>query len=1170
MSRWLIAFRSILYHKRINLAVALGVAAATAVLTGALIVGESMRGSLRDLTLDRLGDIDWVLQSPGFFSESLYSTAERETQTSVSGAGVLYFANGTVRAPENARQASNVSVLGVRPDFWKLYPQPPWDRSLQANEIVINQTLATDLGIDPQGASDPRQLTLRIPKPTLLPAESSLGEKDDLFESIVNLKIADVIPDQGPGRFSLHPSQLPPRIAFVSLGLLQDILSRDALRHKSSSRQVNMFLISQVAGGDRPSQQKILQLTQPTNEDLGLSVKRVRQTGPPPNQDTVFDYVSLSSDRLVIQNQVADSIRKVYPAAAEVLVYLAKSIRRPASDLPGIPFSIIAAIDFDESFQPVSAITGEPAARLADNEIALNEWAAEDLAVGVGDELEVVYFEPEATHGETVERSARFTIADILKLTRPAEPFQVTRRDVTPPRFDTPPTVINDPALTPEVPGLTDAKSIESWDLPFETEGIQSEDEDYWNYFRTTPKAFVSLAAGRRLWSSRFGDTTSFRIPVDRISPTGVVGGDELAQVNRHLRNQFQADGHLGGLQLIPIREQGLAAASGSTPFDVLFLMLSTFVIASALILVSLLFKLGIEQRSNELGVLRATGFESRTITQIWLTETAGICLVGSVVGALLGVGYAAAVLWGLRTFWVGAVTTPFLTLHLAWWNLPLGIVLGILVSVATIYGSIRRTARQSASRLLAGDRQSNRPRPKWRQHLNWIAGVLLLTAGACVFAASSLAGESQAMAFIAGGFCVLIALLIGVWQFLSYRPDAQQPGMRDILRLAASSLRRNALRSTLTIGLVAVAAFLIAAISAFHLTPTDAGTGGFDYLAQTSQPVFENLNSTDGQRQLLLDGQPLSDGSVVLPLRYRPGDDSSCNNLYQTRQPTVLGASAALIEHFEQTENGFGWALTAADSPETHQNPWQLLTQPASDDGAIPVVIDKNTAWYSLKIYMLGEIFDVEFNGGQQVKFKLVGLLDNTVLQGSLIIGEEHFKKAFPDLSGYRYFLVQTSRPADDLGRLSEALADHGFEARSAPDVLANYLAVQNTYLNTFQSLGALGLLLGTLGLVAVQLRNVFERRQELAVMRSLGYSFARLASVIMLENVFLLTAGLVIGIAAALFATVPFVAAGQASLPWLELLVLTGVIGPIGLLASWLAARNIRRLPLLNSLRI
>ena len=77
MSDFWIALKSLTFHRQVNLAIVLGVAAATAVLTGALIVGDSMRGSLRDLTLERLGKIDLMIVSEGFFREDLASDLEQ-------------------------------------------------------------------------------------------------------------------------------------------------------------------------------------------------------------------------------------------------------------------------------------------------------------------------------------------------------------------------------------------------------------------------------------------------------------------------------------------------------------------------------------------------------------------------------------------------------------------------------------------------------------------------------------------------------------------------------------------------------------------------------------------------------------------------------------------------------------------------------------------------------------------------------------------------------------------------------------------------------------------------------------------------------------------------------------------------------------------------------------
>ena len=71
MSAWRLVWKSLWHHWRLNLAVALGVTAATAVLIGALLVGDSVRASLLNLTLDRLGRIDEVLITDRFFREQL-------------------------------------------------------------------------------------------------------------------------------------------------------------------------------------------------------------------------------------------------------------------------------------------------------------------------------------------------------------------------------------------------------------------------------------------------------------------------------------------------------------------------------------------------------------------------------------------------------------------------------------------------------------------------------------------------------------------------------------------------------------------------------------------------------------------------------------------------------------------------------------------------------------------------------------------------------------------------------------------------------------------------------------------------------------------------------------------------------------------------------------------
>ena len=113
------------------------------------------------------------------------------------------------------------------------------------------------------------------------------------------------------------------------------------------------------------------------------------------------------------------------------------------------------------------------------------------------------------------------------------------------------------------------------------------------------------------------------------------------------------------------------------------------------------------------------------------------------------------------------------------------------------------------------------------------------------------------------------------------------------------------------------------------------------------------------------------------------------------------------------------------------------------------------------------------------------------------------------------------------------------------------------------------LGLLLGTFGLAAVQIRGVLERKRELGLMRAVGFPLPRLSHLVLLENAWLLLGGLGTGIGAALLTTVPHWLMGAASVPWLTLALMFAAILIVGFLAGWLASRNIGRLPILESLR-
>jgi hypothetical protein len=273
-----------------------------------------------------------------------------------------------------------------------------------------------------------------------------------------------------------------------------------------------------------------------------------------------------------------------------------------------------------------------------------------------------------------------------------------------------------------------------------------------------------------------------------------------------------------------------------------------------------------------------------------------------------------------------------------------------------------------------------------------------------------------------------------------------------------------------------------------------------------------------------------------------------------------VLGVPRQFIDR-----DGFAWADTPSDCP----NPWQLLEQHGD---AVPVILEKNTANYALQLWGgIGETFEITDGRGNNVRLQVVALLADSIFQGDLLLGESAFLRLFPDTSGCRFFLVET--PAEQTAAvrntMEQDLGEYGFSAETTGRRLAAFLAVQNTYLSTFQSLGGLGLLLGTFGLAAVQLRNVFERRGELALLRATGFRRATLGWLVLLEHAALLATGLGVGTLAALLAVLPHLLHRGVAVPWASLAATLAVVLVVGLAAGALAVRAVVRAPLLAALR-
>ncbi len=1140
-------YRSLIHFWRIHIAVLLGTAVATAVLTGALLVGDSVRGSLRDLTVDRLGRIDYALVSEQFFREELAANLLNAPALAnqFEDAVPAILLGGTAINTDTRAHASRVQIQGIDEGFLNL-----WSDSETANlddflakqprqsfpSVIINQSLQKELNVR-VGAS----LLISFERQGDIHREFLLGRRDssDVVQTL-RFTITKIIPDRGIGRFSLRSNQNLPLNAYVHLPILQK-----AIRQKE---RVNAVFVSQSSHSPDLTNDVIKSLQNRLHqvlklEDLNLMLRQG------------YGYFSLESKQFLLKPNVievakAAAIERQMPFLP-ILTYLANTI---ATDERWIPYSTISALDPERAVS-LRLRGGSPAPALEEDEILINEWAAEDLAAKVGDQINVSYYVI-GPREELLTQHAQFRLKGVLALEGLAA----------------------DRELTPNFPGVHDADDMSDWNAPFpiNLSQIRSQDEIYWDLYRATPKAFVSEETGQRLWRSRFGSLTAMWI-----MPAS--SGDI---------QQTKADFQKGLLEKIcpeqvgflfqPVKAQGLKAATGATDFSMLFIGFSLFLIVSAVLLVGLLFRLGVEGRVGEIGLLLSSGYPISTIRLRFIKE--GCLLAG--VGGVIGLGGAAIYAWllmvGLRSWWLAAVGTPFLVLHINPLSLGLGYFIAIIVVLLSIGWTVRKFGKSPVRALLAGDTILEH-KTAGRFAPIFAFASLGLAAGLILFALVS--GKTSSAPLFFGSGALLLAAGLAFFSIWLRTPSNSlfRSQTRRIVQMGARNSARHKGRSMLCAALVGCACFVIVAAGANRHSGTEhdsllqkeSGTGGFALTAESDVPLHHNLNSEKGRFEL---GFSESDAAIVnqseiIQFRVLPGEDISCLNLYQPRKPRILGVPGELIER-----GGFQFQGALTTTPEDSANPWRML-EVEDESGVIPAIGDYNSVLWILHLG-LGEDLIVQNEFGEALTLRLVGLLRSSIFQSELLISEANFKKHFPSQSGYSYFLIQPpsekgavfepSEGPEEMAQILEyTLSDYGFDVTSTTEKLANYRAVENTYLSTFQTLGGLGLLLGTLGLGVVLLRNVIERRGELATLRAFGFRRSTLSLMLLAENGFLLVVSMLVGSFSAIVAVSPHVIAPGAHIPWLSLAITLIAVFLVGIVASAVSVFFALRTPLLPMLK-
>lgn len=1078
--------RNLSYFRAANLAVALGMAVATAVLTGALMVGDSMHGSLRALALQRLGSVEHALVSTRFFEQSL---AERFPDVNAQPAMIV---RGGVASGDGKARVSGVQLAAVGFPAGTVKSTSPL--YIERREAVINGEVAAALNVRNAGAD----VVYNVAAALDTPRDATLARRG--VSEVVSggrVKVARV--DAAPGftsLFNLEGSQRLPRNVWLNLGDLQEAVDQPG--------RVNAIFVNDGRVEDLNATLR----ERATLADYGLSVDVNKG-----NAESV-----LNSRATFIEPPVLDAARAVATEmklpVREVSVYLVNDVTCSGSD-KAIHYAVGAGInDLDGT-------------KLADGEMAINAWTAEQLGAKVGDTVQLAFYKREPGGGDLkVVRSEPLKLAAVV-------PMSGLGADST---------------LTPAYKGLTDADSVSAWDPPqgvdIDKKKVTKADEAYWHEHRAAPKLFVNLDTARKLWGGTFGDVTSLRIPADK--------ADAFAKA---LRDKI--DPAAMGMTFQPIRAKQLEAASGSTDFAMLFVGFSFFLIIAAALLVAMLFRLNIEQRARQLGLLAACGFAPRQLRMLALVEGMTLALLGGVVGLAGAAGYTWLMVAGLRTWWRGAVGTTAIHLYVNPMTLVMGLVASLFVAFLAVLWGVWRVGRTPEARLLAGgwnDPIETRARGRrWSSR----AGLIGLGIGLMLVLVGIARPEFAQGAFMGGGAILLTSCLLILSGQLRPRRREGNAAATSIERLGMRNAARHTARSVLSAGLIAFAAFTLVTVAALKQgEPQDtgvptSGAGGYRLILQSGIPLTGDLGTPRG-RQLLGISDPDADiwqDVKFVSMRKWAGQDVSCLNLTKPDSPTILAVPSSQA-----------WAGRFAKS----ENPWPLLDQPTDDPNVVPVIADHETAAYILKLGV-GDTMPLTDQRGVPRKLKLVGTISHSVFQSELLMSETNFLRLFPSQSGFGTVMIDV--PADRVAelqkRLSTDLADYAVSVDTTASRLAGYAEVANTYLSTFQVLGSLGLMLGAIGLSVVLLRGLVERRAELALLTAIGFAPAARVKLVLSENAFLLILGLAIGTGCALIGILPTLATASQSINVRGLAAtLIGVllIGLAGLaVAVWIGQRRI-----------
>jgi ABC-type antimicrobial peptide transport system permease subunit len=1082
--RFQIIIQSLKFYKKPVLYQFLIIVLLCAVITGSLLTGKSVKESLKKSASERLGNTGILISSGIRYFDSELIQRMKDSSRLLC-TGILEM-NGYCQSMNSQKGAFNTNIYGVNKDFFLFHGHNPL--VIKSGEASVNKRLADYLGIKPGD-----DIILRFKDISDIPSDAPFASGGGTGRSLV-MRVGTILEPTQTGNFSLSISQITPMNIFMNLSDIEE--------NQSKSLKINRLLIN------RDNINSLAQITADlkhslTPGDIGLRLRAVKKTGE-------YEFIS---DRIFIDESTLKEISNLLPASAPVITYLGN---RFDAHTRSTPYSFVSAL-------PSSLYPGIAAG----NGMIINRWMANDLLVREGDTIKMYWYSPDSLN-KLIEKSSGFIVKHIVDIEY----------------------IWADSLLMPDFPGISGKESCSEWDagVPIKMHKIRDKDEDYWNRYRGTPKAFISYEKGKELWGNNFGPATAIRYPA----------GANKKDIEDRLNGSL--DPGKMGFSITDLLQESVKAADESVDFGTLFLSLGFFLILASLVLLSFAASSYFNTKSKHINTLFALGFKNRWITQLLFFESGLISIAGCSAGVFAGYLVNIFITRALNTVWNGAVQTDTLDTY---FNL-LPIISGFFLTFLTIMiFTLVKVKRFLNGLNKRGKEIYNTPSAIQNIFMLVISSVVTIS----LFVLSLLLRSHQLSFSFATGMVLLLTLVFLWRQYYIGRFIDNSGRIKNRKQLSHLYYSLNPSDAVTPILFIAAGIFTVFVTGANRMSFGEkqnirsGGTGGYLLWCENTIPVKEDLNTESGRKSAGLDNDQLSEMSFV-QMKKSSGNDASCLNLNHITVPTILGVDP---EDFI-TKKSFSFSKVPAS--DSIKNPWEYLNL-ASANNTIYGIADQTVLDWGLKLKR-GDTLVLRAENGRKVNIIIATGLHSSVFQGYVLIGKKNFEKFYPSVSGSQVLLVDGNSMSTDLYKssLNERLENYGVNIEKTSDRLASFYKVTNTYLSVFEVFGAFGMIIGVAGLGFVLIRNYNARKQEFALMLAAGFHVKNIRGMILSDQEIILFAGVSTGIISALVATIPSII-NSPGIPWLVIILMILAIMITGLVAMFLSVRSVTKDSLIASLK-